>query len=97
MSSIESIPKGSPNPSYDLTSDPNFMHILSNMIAQTLQCLHSNIVRPRTINMQSTFQIPQFPQPSVCNHPHCSPNFCQKNPSLPKPHKKKSMIKTEEE
>lgn len=76
MSSIASIPEGSPSHSYDLTSDPNFMHMLSNMIAQTLQSLHSNIVPPRTINMQSPFQIPKFPQPSVCNHPHCSPRFC---------------------
>jgi len=55
MSSIASIPEGSPSHSYDLTSDPNFMHMLSNMIAQTLQSPHSNIVPPRTINMQSTF------------------------------------------
>lgn len=76
MSSIASIPKGSPSPSYDLTSYPNYMHMLSNMIAQTLQSPHSNIVPLSTINMQSAFQIPQFPQPSVCNHPHCSPIFC---------------------
>jgi len=42
---------------------------------------------------RSAFQIPQFPQPSICNHPHCSPNFCQQTPSLPKPHEKEEQDK----